>query len=132
MPEAKRKERLLTDDEFRKGCSVYVDHGGGIGFFCEWKPYIKVGNKIYCRRHNPIRLRAESAERTRKFLAESLEAEANRKANIEHIQKQERVKTLKEFGEWLEERLRGERITSIFDHNIEDLKQGKPPWEMPE
>lgn len=83
------EDLLLTDEEIRKGCSAYIDHGG-IGAYCRLKPYIRHGGKIYCKRHNPIRLKAESDERSREFLANLEQAQEQRRTLEENIKKQER------------------------------------------
>ena len=48
-------------------CSKYVDHGGGIGFFCRKEPIRLIDGKYYCKLHEPDRVRARDKRRDDKY-----------------------------------------------------------------
>lgn len=74
----------LTAEEIEGGCSEYVAHGN-IGAYCRWKPALRRYGKVYCKRHDPVRTKAEGDERSKKYIADLRGAQQRREANDQRL-----------------------------------------------
>ena len=110
------KDTTLTPGEIKQGCSEYIDHGG-IGSYCMFKPTLKRYGKIYCTRHDPVRLKARMDKR----LAQ--DEEARKRAEQGKINNDGRLRQegRREVVEWIKE-------CSVY--GIEDNKEFLAEFEI--
>jgi len=82
------KDTALTPEEIKQGCSAYIDHGGGVGFYCRLKPTLKRNGRIYCTRHDPVKLKTISDKRRDKYIKDLDRAEQSRKNYTERLKQE--------------------------------------------
>ena len=122
----------LTLEEIKQGCSAYIDRGGSIGTYCELKPTLRYGGKLYCTVHNPVRLRARMDARIAREDENRKQAEQVKEDARDRLWQEGRQAGIREVVEWLEKyAIHGGR-QPLFNV-LDDLKIHSPygkVWEV--
>ena len=128
-----KQEDRLTEDEIKQGCSAYIDHGGSIGFYCRFKPTLRYNDRLYCTRHDPVRLKAISDKRSKEYIESLRQAEQNVEDYANRLRQEGYAQALKDVGELFGDRLEEvyeQPFTQIYRDEIEALKRGEMPEGM--